>query len=234
MSSPTAHLPIPTAYEPASFTPSGLWDFAVSLAWSVAEVLGLPIQIAHEAWMPRAEWMRARGWLAAAEGLVRRMLLVDALALAGGLTDDYTNRPRRMVRTQPASAPTIGRADIDPDQPQSWRAPFDPLGRSAWPRRTLDPAANSGAARPCLRRLSPHGFVSSFGLACRLEALRRVLALREARPLRLAHRLKRMQSAGATLAAPALDPDRSPWGYWHLAHAQALLEDALTWWREPG
>src|SRR5262249_32007624 len=135
-----------------------------------------------------------RDWLRLIEALVRRALLVDALALLGSGLRALTLR----VRINAPSPPP----PMEGDDPALWRVAF----------RTGGAPAAGNPARPHWRA-APHPF-DARPLAKRLEALIRVVAAPQKAIARLARRLGRAngrQLAASMLKAPKAKADPQGW-----------------------
>lgn len=149
-------------------TPRYLWQTLRAYLSALFDLFGSPQAIAQRQTLPRAEHRALAQAIAALEHLLRRLLLMDALALTPSLPCEAKRRPRR--------APAA-RAAFDPQTPERWSAPF-----ALTPSR---PAQSRAGEAP---RLRPP-WVSTVALALRMEAL--VRGFNDPAPLaqRLANKL---------------------------------------------
>jgi hypothetical protein len=186
-----------------SLTPQLLDTARDLLNWIVKGVWGPASYALHgQIW----HWKKFEllDWLRPLELLLRRMLLIEAFALAGSQT-----LPRPQARkTKAASAsdaqaprPMQEKPPFDPARPDTWRVAFIALpGRSrSGPHRRLPPAnpdrpfREKAPAKRYRRKL-----VSALPLARRLEAAIRVINDPLPYVRRLAFRLQRGRTASAT------------------------------------
>lgn len=174
------------------------------LRWIVSGVWG-PASYALQGQVWLWKKFELLDWLRPLELLLRRMLLIEAFALAGSQT-----LPRFKASTvKPACEPAtlaempvaVRAAPFDPARPETWRVAFTALpGRSrSGPRRPLPPVQPDRAfgevvaAKRYRRQL-----VSALPLARRLEAAIRVVNNPLPYVRRLAFRMRRGRTMSAT------------------------------------
>jgi len=167
-----------------------LWEQAVQL-WNE-----LVLSFGNSALLMRWGWMRALDhralghWLRDLEKLVRSAIRADAEDLDLPPPKPRAPHPKRPGRQSNEDAQSVYRYEAD--LPATWKACFHmqppPWGRHR-PRKRKEPAER----RPCR------------GYAVRIEALRRVIAYRDAYVLRHARRLARIAQANAKAQAETLN-----------------------------
>ena len=174
--------------------PIGLWRALRVLLVTICNLFGGPEQIAAEIALTRKTHSLILPWLRAAEAFLRRLLLIEARALA------ITPAPQR---TQAQRAPRPPRADtFVPEQPETWRVCFRMLEQRP-PRRRPAVRTAPGRDRALRERDEPAPrFPSARPVAERLEALLRAFN----DPLPCARRVARRLARCAALAARMLAP----------------------------
>lgn len=197
--------PEPAAKAGARTAPLSLWRMAEAFLHTLHTLFGAPEDVARRHTLGRTTHALMLDWLRAAEALLRRLLLIEALAhIAAPRTPTSPRPPRRRTRK------LMG---FTPDEPEAWRVSFrcfvgDFCGDTH--------ARNLAGQNPTARRdacvspqiLSPDR-KSAWPIAERYEALLRVFndpapyAQRLARRLRVkphsAGRLLRLQKGVAAL-----------------------------------
>jgi len=214
----------------------GLWSYAVMIWYELTGDL-----VGHSS----AELMRRQyisgnshriigDWLRNLEKLVRRILLIAALAL--------DLKPAKPAPRRPWGAPGF-RTEIWSD-PTSWRVSFHMLERGRSARRARigkrrrrdpeDPADWRSPARPAWR------------FARRIEALRRVLSFQQDAARRLARQLARIRARNAAANTPRrlklavwdFTPERRTTGKHAIAEpmsfADPLSREEVWKWEQPG
>ncbi len=142
-----------------------------------------PAELARQRVLTRRVWRAIATWLAPLEAFVRRLLLLEALALPIPNVAAPGAAARANVRASP------GRGGFASEHSSDWQVSFQvvpPLHRtrSNTIRKRISP----------LSKLAPK-FMSCFKLAERIEALGRVLERKSAYARRLARRLARRTKA---------------------------------------
>jgi hypothetical protein len=186
-----------TTARPTRNSPPSLWEQAVQL-WN-----DLVLGFGNSALLMRWRTMRALDHRALGhalrdlEKLARRAIRADAEDLDLPPLRPRAPRPKRARRQANENAQSLRSAE--PDLPATWQASFHmqpPRRGKPRARKRKDPAEQ----RPCR------------GYALRIEALRRVIAYRDAYVLRYARRLARIAAAKAKAQAETLSqylPERS-------------------------
>ena len=161
----------------------GVWEDACYVWSTFCWLFETPAQLAGREALAIAEHRERNGWIHHLEQLVRKLVLVAALAL------------NLILRPSPPQPHRLRQRRLRlawPDRPASWRARFRMMPR----RRDTDTGARLRSAPRDIR------IVDSFPLARRLEALRRVLANPDARIRRFAITLARIARENARANAP--------------------------------
>ena len=138
-----------------------------------------PVELARQRVLTRRFWRAIATWLAPLEAFVRRLLLLEALALPIPNVAAPATAARAHVRASP------GRGGFASEHSSDWQVSFQVLAplhrtRSTTLRKRISP----------LSKLAPT-FMPCFKLAERIEALGRVLERKAAYARRLARRLAR-------------------------------------------
>lgn len=149
-----------------------LWRHFRAFLCNVLNIFGQPEDIAARHTLTHKEWLHTNTWISAAEALLRRLLLIEAAAVAA--------KPARAAsRTK---SPRVRKlVSFYPDKPEDWRVHFRCLLDRRRPRRPAPHSTNKAPSRFC----------SAWPLALRLEALQRVFNDPHAYAARLAARLHR-------------------------------------------
>ena len=201
----TPHVTTPEPHSDDASLPT-LWDAAWHLLDWLTTLFGNPAEFAQLDLLAPREQADILHWLRPLEALVRRLLLLEAAELAGGLAASHPSR-RVRLRTRRLVAQ-------DPENASAWRVSF---------RVTLL-ASQAGRVTPA--RALPSDLPSAWPIAERWEAVARVLAEPAPYARRLARRLKAKQERARPLAAPP--KHRSKLGEWALEHALALAWPAVA------
>ncbi|MGD2134011.1 MAG: hypothetical protein PVI23_14550 [Maricaulaceae bacterium] len=207
-----------------------LWEAARYLLHCLKAVFGGPCAIAGLGVLALKEYQDIAGWLAPIEKAVRRLLLIEAAAIA----PDLTPAPPRPAQPAPKAAGAPRNAVTqDEDNSADWRVRFDPLPHVRASKARRDSAQSAVPAAG--RTFESLGVHCAWPLAERAEAVARVLDNPAPHVRRLALRLARgLNRNGARLAdrAAALGrpPDRPPptFGRWVNENAQEQAADALA------
>lgn len=181
----------PATDTPPRAAPLALWRVAQAFLNTLYNLFGAPEDVAAKHTLLREAHARMASWLRCAEALLRRLLLIEAAALAAAPL------ARKAVGKMPAAR--VRRAmSFDADKPEAWRVSFrcfnaaDLRARGPRPMRQSDP-----------RRAAMARFRSAWPLAERYEALIRVFNAPAAYARRLARRLfANAKMVGAVLRAP--------------------------------
>jgi hypothetical protein len=162
---------------------SDLWEWAAMIFHEVTSAFGTPHAIAVQVWHNRVDHRLLTDWIDHFEMLVRRILLVAALALAPALAHRLTlGRPSRPSR--PRAPPPVY---SNPLLPQTWDACFVFL------RDSRASIRRQAASR---RRMQRTCFLT-LRLAQRLESLRRIIAEPLVAATRCARQLVRLKARAA-------------------------------------
>ncbi len=139
--------------------------------------------LAEKAWLRMAEYKRARDWLFRCEELFRRLLYIDARALAavGGRQSAVVSTP-----TADCRLPTA----FNTERPESWRATFQLSAASRRRARKRNPAVDWRTT------------ACAYGLARRLEALIRAVKNPERHVRRMARLLRKRPQLAKLFAQP--------------------------------
>lgn len=142
-----------------------------------------PQQLANLPHIRQARRLEFLDWLQPLELMLRRMLFIEAAALASTLPEPA---PRRPVQRKPTTSSRTTRP-FDPDCPEAWRVSFNtmPLARAGGLRRACNVERRSEKPRESQRT------VDARPLAFRLEALIRIAADPLVWVKRLAVRMRR-------------------------------------------
>jgi hypothetical protein len=186
------------------------------LGWIVRGVWG-PASYALQGRIWQWKKFEVLDWLRPLELLLRRMLLIEAFALAGSQTLPH---PRTTAMkavsasavSPPASTPPRTKRSFDPARPETWRVAFValPARSRSGPRRFLPPVQPDRAAGADIwAKRYRRRQVSALPLARRLEAAIRVINNPLPFVRRLAFRLSRGRTASSTrLVIPRARPFR--------------------------
>jgi hypothetical protein len=174
----------PTIPEPPRAAPLLLWRAAGAFLQTLFNLFGAPEAIAAQDVLSARTRTFLLAWLRAGEALLRRLLLIEAAALAppaSSLHADKRRTPRqRRLR------------EFFADKPEDWRVAFRVLGPPASRRRASAMAGDTLAVHTRLH--------SAWPLAERAEALLRAYNT----PAPFAQRLARRLRAGAARIAQLL------------------------------
>lgn len=170
--------PIPPTAD-APFTKEEGWHWARVTFDALFNFCPDPAELARQRVLTRRVWRAIATWLAPLEAFVRRLLLLEALALPIPNVAAPGAGARANVRASP------GRGGFASDQSSDWQVSFQVVA----PLRRTRTNTVRGRINP-LSKISPK-FMSCFKLAERIEALGRVLERKGAYALRLARRLAR-------------------------------------------
>lgn len=130
-----------------------LWRLLRGFIHACVSIFGAPAALAAAPFLARAEHVRVTSWIAMLEALLRRLLYLDAVALAP--SPARAPRPPRPRAARSAHA-------FDPARPESWRAHF-----VLWPH---------AGGRAHTSAPTPPAYLPSAPLALRFEALVRVVS----------------------------------------------------------
>ena len=186
--------------ETARAAPLDLWREAETLIHQLSALFGPPEQIAFQHTLTAKAYKLLSQWLRGAEALLRQLLLIEAAALAPGVTHA---RPV-VAPISPAGAgacvsPETRLREFWPDKPEDWRVSFSVL----MDRRRL---AGSDGRQGRRRSMEAKRFYSAWPLAERAEALLRVFN----NPAPYAKRLARKLFAQPERAEPIVDDLANP------------------------
>ncbi|MGE0597800.1 MAG: hypothetical protein AB7P07_15700, partial [Hyphomonadaceae bacterium] len=101
-------------------TPTYLWRVLREFLRALFAIFGEPAAIARRLHLPACEHRNLSQALAALEHLLRRLLLIDALALTAQPKSEAKRRLRRGMETSTGAL-------FDPEMPERWAATFSPL-----------------------------------------------------------------------------------------------------------
>jgi hypothetical protein len=163
-----------------TFSPDAAWAYLRTLLDAIFSLFARPLELAFAGVMERTMQRDILAWLRGMEAAARRLLLLEAPQLAP-IASAPRATPVTLARIISEPAPRPPAIDWE-TPPEHWRVAFrctPPRPRAYFPRKRNKPT-------PVSRR-----FVSSFGLAARLEALRRVIENPAPFARRLALRLAR-------------------------------------------
>jgi hypothetical protein len=202
-----------------------LWRLAARVWYEVCAIWGDSASLLR-GHIPARDYRRCTDWLRHLEALVRRIVIVAALALE--------LKPAADGRRRPWGEPRFQRTLWH--DPTTWKVSF----------RVLRQARERREGEQCPKKPRREHDLPSRGLARRIEALRRVLSGGQAYAKRLARLLARMKTANRTLNAPREFRLR-PWSIrWDkrtsgrlavsdgMDIAQSLARRAIEVWHEPG
>ena len=199
--------------EPA-LTTTQLWRALRAHIEQTCTAFGLPSTLARLLWLTRLQHKHICTWLRPLEALLRRLIFIDAYALA--LTAPDAPPPEAKARLRLGMPAAFGAA-FDADNSESWRVSFSarlPMQRPSAHRTAQAPSASLNA-------------VSSAPCALRLEGLIRALNMRQALAERLARQL-RHEAARVRYYIQALDARLAARPLWReVADAVALCQRAL-------
>lgn len=152
-------------------------EFAAMVWREITQVFGPSILFVRMITAPRRLYRQTLDWLRNLELLVRRLITITALSL--------TLPPVKPAKRSPGTAPDFRRISGHWSDVESWNVSF----------RILPPAPR--APRPStagLPRKPARHFVSTYSIARRIEALRRVLSYHTAYARRFARSLERCRA----------------------------------------
>jgi hypothetical protein len=182
-----------------TFSPDATWAYLRTLLDAIFSLFARPLELAFAGVMERAMQRDILAWLRGMEAAARRLLLLEAPQVAL-----VSVAPRATPIARIISEPTPRPPALDWETPpERWRVAFrctPPRPRPYFPRKRNKPT-------PVSRR-----FVSSFGLAARLEALRRVIENPAPFARRLALRLARTPALIARVLTPFAQSRNEPAG----------------------
>lgn len=141
-------------------------------------LFGEPKDVARDSVVSALAYKQLASWLRCAEAMLRRLLLIEAAALAKPNTRQRAHKKRQRVRR---------RVEFWPDKPEDWRVSFRCFLGPPAPRRRARATLQQPPAR---RRRSKQQFRDAWPLALRYEALLRAYNNPEPYARRLAHRLR--------------------------------------------
>ena len=186
--------------ETARAAPLDLWREAETLIHQLSALFGPPEQIAFQHTLTAKAYKLLSQWLRGAEALLRQLLLIEAAALAPGVTHA---RPV-VAPISPAAAgacvsPEKRLREFWPDKPEDWRVSFSVLTD----RRRL---AGSGGRQGRRQSMEAKRFFSAWPLAERAEALLRVFNNPAPYAKRLARKLFARPTLAESIANKCVDP----------------------------
>jgi hypothetical protein len=184
-----------------TFSPDAAWAYLRTLLDAIFSLFARPLELAFAGVVERAMQRDILAWLRGMEAAARRLLLLEAPQLAP-VSVAPRAAPVPLAHITPESAPRPPALDWE-TPPERWRVAFrctPPRPRPYFPRKRNKPT-------PVSRR-----FVSSYGLAARLEALRRVIENPATFARRLALRLARTPALIARVLAPFAQSRNEPAG----------------------
>lgn len=156
--------------EPRRAAPLALWRVAQAFLITLHVVFGAPEDVAAQCTLTRKAYAQMLSWLRAGEALVRKLLLIEAAALATPAPAPPAASP---VPRASGPRPSHGReertrceAPFDPSQPTQWRVSF----RCVAGRAARQEAQRERVARP---RCAAKRFIDAEPIARRFEALLR-------------------------------------------------------------
>jgi hypothetical protein len=203
------------------------WSFLDQLLAAVFSLFLAPAALALVRVVDRPMQRDILAWLRGMEASARRLLLIDALALLPPAPQPlHSASPKPMTRAPRAYrspldnpfGPLSGRRAKWGDNPEEWAVTF----RCAKPQRSARRRRRRPANDPVNAR-----FVSSLGLAERLEALRRVIASPATFAARLARRLLRQPRLAERVRGPYVPVRTDPAGaLFHAAEAALARRDS--------
>jgi hypothetical protein len=205
----------------------GLWDFAGMVHEEICMLFGEPGELATKGYINRRSHRILGDWLRNLELLVRRLLLIAALAFDPGALCSHGAKPQRERGTRLVWS----------DRPEGWVARFRVFPKKQ-SRRHIRKERDPDKRVP--------QFPNPWPMARRIEALRRVLANPDRRAHRLALHLARIRLANAKANAPRIfslrrwdfSPAKRTSGKFAVNEAmqvaQPIAEQVLARWQEPG
>lgn len=193
---------------PTRNAPIALWRIAEAFMQLLFNLFGEPQNIARNSVIAAAAHKQLASWLACAEAMLRRLLLIEAAALA-------IPERRQRIRVPRQRVPRL--LEFWPDKPQDWRVSF----------RCFPPSAGESAARRGRNVRITRTFRDAWPLALRYEALLRAYNDPAPYARRLSRHLHaRPRRAGALLQA-APDAERRVENFAALTQAAAQARDRL-------
>lgn len=170
----------PLPHPPSTRTaPLVLWRIAGAFMHALYKLFGGPEDVARHGSYAKHNYRRMLAWLRVAEALLRRLLLIEASAIAYAYTPPDRTPPRQRVRKL---------REFSADKPEEWRVSFRCFlgGTHARRGRRQDAAT---LWRACVSPKRPKRFFNTWPLAERYEAALRVFNNPAAFARRLAKRL---------------------------------------------
>ena len=177
-----------------------LWKECIASLRDLILGYGRPIDLMRWGRMRALEHRGLGHWLRDLEALVRRAITSDALTRTVPFLKLYRRKRAGKRNAPPASPEDMPRFRAsDPNDPTTWRVRFRMSTRAYDPKRKRSPRRSPPNLDPEARR-------PCRGYAVRIEALRRVIADRDAYVMRYARRLARLDEAASARDPIVLDP----------------------------
>lgn len=203
-----------------------VWASACAIWQTLCDVFDTPASLAEREFITRSEHKLLNDWVYHLELLIHRLVLVGALAL------NFVLRPLQPHAPRPRKS---RRVLLWPARPEAWPARFRMMRGGG--RNADDSYRPPQPARPA------PAVVSSFPLARRIEAMRRVLANPDARIRSFAIKLARLAERNARANTPRcfrlrkwLDPKRITAGRRMIAAPMRIVHplacDRIDDWNE--
>lgn len=205
-----------TATTPTRNAPLSFWRIAQSFLQVLHALFGGPGDVAAQHTLTRKAHALMASWIRVGEALLRRLLLIEAAAMA---PEEVTH-----TRARPSGSPVPAKRNAcvsapDPDHPESWRVSFR--------CPTADRRLRAGTARNKRTPSAEMRFLSAWPLAERFEAMLRAFDAPQAYARRLARRLRaRPRRLQRILRAPPEYAHR-------VDRADELTHEARRAWRRP-
>lgn len=212
-------MPLANDPDPAP-NPAIFWAVLRDYLRHAFTMFGAPTDIARQLWLTRDEHKLMCAWLRVLEQMLRRLVFLDALALAPALVAAPTESKFRRRLAMSANSG----ANFNLEHSETWRASFDLLANAD---RRL-PAGKRGASPQ--EAGGPHSInaVSSAPLALRLEALVRGFNNREQLAARCARLIARKRARAWAFLANVCACDRAKPGFDQVALLVAFVRDAFA------
>lgn len=174
--------------------PIALWRIAQAFMQLLFNLFGEPQHVARNSVIAARAHRELASWLACAEAMLRRLLLIEAAALPKPTPRQRIRAPRERIRRP---------HEFWPDKPEDWRVSFRCFSSNVGARGLRPRISSAVHAPPEASRSMPRTFRDAWPLALRYEALLRVYNNPAPAARRLAHRLHaRPHGASALFHAP--------------------------------